>query len=75
MVASLAPPEQRGRYAGGYSMAYSLARFVGPWLGGLVLGRLGSGMLWLGCLIVGLVAAAGYLAAAPVLRRRIAELL
>ena len=74
LVASLAPLEQRGRYSGAYAMAVSLTRFAGPTLGGLVLGHAGSGTLWLGCLGVGLAAAAGFTVLAPALRRRMAEL-
>lgn len=58
IVAALAPPEQRGRYSGASTMAWSLARFAGPPAGGLVLSRLGSSSLWLGCLVVGALCSA-----------------
>ena len=73
VVAGMAPPEQRGRYSGAYAMAWSLARFAGPTAGGLVLARLGARTLWLGCLVVGMVGAAAFLALGRGLRRRMVK--
>jgi MFS family permease len=48
-LSAIAPPDLRGRYAGGLGLAWSLAFSVGPLLGGLAL-SLGHGALWLGSL-------------------------
>jgi len=58
IVAALAPAEQRGRYNGAFTMAWSLARFAGPPAGGLVLSRLGGSSLWVGCLVLGALCSA-----------------
>jgi MFS family permease len=60
MVAALAPPERRGGYQGCYQMAWGLASFAGPALGGLVLQRLGAGWLWGGCFVLGVCLAIGH---------------
>jgi MFS family permease len=62
VVADLAPPELRGSYQGAFQITFGAASFVGPALGSLVLGRWGSGVLWGGTLVVGLAAAAGFVA-------------
>jgi MFS family permease len=72
LVAGLAPPERRGAYLGAYNATWGLAAMLGPGLGGLVYGRFGPAVLWTACAVVGLVAAAGFLALQPLLRRRTA---
>jgi MFS family permease len=73
IVADLAPADLRGRYQGAFSMAWGMAFTLSPLLGGQVLHRLGGEVLWLGCLVTGVVVAALHLAAGPARRRRLAE--
>jgi MFS family permease len=74
VVADLAPPPLRGSYQGVYQMAWGASAFVGPVLGSLVLGRAGGEALWLGCLLVGVLTAAGHLASGGAQRRRVEAL-
>ena len=60
MVAGLAPPERRGGYQGCYQMAWGLASFAGPALGGQVFQRLGADWLWGGCFVLGVCLAIGH---------------
>jgi predicted MFS family arabinose efflux permease len=46
-----------------YTMAGQFAFMTGPWLGVWVLERFGSTVVWAGCLVMALVAAAVMLAA------------
>ncbi|MGA5818632.1 MDR family MFS transporter [Kitasatospora sp. NPDC094028] len=62
LVAELAPARARGRYQGVYSLSWSLASFLGPAAGGVLLDRAGPGTLWLVCGLCGTVAAFGHLA-------------
>jgi Na+-driven multidrug efflux pump len=52
-------------------MAFATASMVAPALGAAVLDTWGRA-LWVGCLVVGVVAAAGMAALGPSLRRRLA---
>ncbi|MFC8450887.1 MDR family MFS transporter [Kitasatospora sp. NPDC057223] len=69
LVAELSPAHARGRYQGVYSLSWSLASFLGPALGGLLLQHAGGGAVWGGCALLGTLAAAGHL----VLGRRTAD--
>ncbi|MFJ2865020.1 MDR family MFS transporter [Kitasatospora sp. NPDC087314] len=60
LVAELSPTHARGRYQGVYSLSWSLASFIGPAVGGVLLERAGGGVLWGACGVCGTVAAAGY---------------
>ncbi|MBO1413935.1 MFS transporter [Streptomyces sp. FH025] len=60
LVAELSPTHARGRYQGVYSLSWSLASFVGPAVGGLLLDHSGPGVLWLVCGLCGTVAALGH---------------
>lgn len=62
LVADLAPPELRGRYAGAYGLGFGLAGFVAPIVGPWVMQSFGSPTLWSGCLAAGAAVAAGQLA-------------
>lgn len=73
-VASLAPPDRRGRYQGALSMSWGLASFLAPALGGVVMARWSAAALWSSCLAVGALAAVLHLAIAGPRRRRLAEL-
>jgi MFS family permease len=62
LVAELAPVDQRGTYQGTYQLAWGIANTSAPAIGSLVLARLGSVSLWVGCLVVCLAAAGLHLA-------------
>lgn len=69
VVADLAPPSLRARYQGAYSFAFGLAVSAAPAIGMLVLDKLGSRVLWYGCMASGLAIAAGHLALSRSLAR------
>jgi len=56
-VADISPPHMRGRYAGAFGMAFSLALIVGP-AAGTLLYATGADLLWGGCVVVGVLAGA-----------------
>lgn len=56
-VSDIAPPAQAGAYMGLYTMGFSLAFAIGPWLGVEVLERLGPVAVWLGTLVCGCLTA------------------
>ncbi|MFI2607288.1 MDR family MFS transporter [Kitasatospora sp. NPDC018619] len=64
MVAELAPTHGRGRYQGVHSLSWSLASFLGPAGGGLLLQYAGPVALWTACGAVGTLTALGYVALA-----------
>ncbi|WP_406317197.1 MFS transporter [Streptosporangium sp. NBC_01639] len=72
IVAALAPPHLRGRYAGMYGLAWSGGALLAPLLGAGLL-EVNPAALWLTIGAVDLVAAAGLLALGPALRRRTAS--
>jgi len=69
VVADIALPHMRGRYQGAYGLSFGVAGFFAPLIGTFVLQHAGSRTLWLGCLAVGLIVAAGHVALAPRLTR------
>ncbi|GLW70012.1 MFS transporter [Kitasatospora phosalacinea] len=62
LVAEHSPARARGRYQGVYSLSWSLASFVGPLGGGLLLQYAGSWALWGGCAAAGTLAALAFVA-------------
>ncbi len=56
-VSDVAPPAQAGAYMGLYTMGFSLAFAIGPWLGVEVLERVGPVAVWLGTLGCGCLTA------------------
>lgn len=56
-VSDVAPPAQAGAYMGLYTMGFSLAFAIGPWLGVEVLERFGPVAVWLGTLGCGCLTA------------------
>lgn len=56
-VSDVAPPAQAGAYMGLYTMGFSFAFAIGPWLGVEVLERFGQAAVWLGTLGCGCVTA------------------
>lgn len=68
----LAPVQLRGTYQGIYGIAWGMAAFVGPALGGLVLERWGAGALWASCWVLGGALALGFAAISTPMRHRTA---
>jgi MFS family permease len=64
-VADLAPAARRGAYMGLYTMSFSLAFAIGPWLGTVMLERFGPTVLWGVMFLFGCLSAAMFLRAAP----------
>ncbi|MFD8594756.1 MDR family MFS transporter [Kitasatospora sp. NPDC059646] len=62
LVAELSPARARGRYQGVYSLSWSLAAFLGPAAGGLLLQYAGSWALWGSCAAGGTLAAGAFVA-------------
>lgn len=62
LVAELAPAHLRGRYQGGYNLAWGAASCLAPVVGPAVLQAFGARALWAACLLVALAVAAGQLA-------------
>ncbi|MGW2252171.1 MDR family MFS transporter [Kitasatospora sp. NPDC001660] len=60
LVSELAPTHARGRYQGVYSLSWSLASFLGPAAGGVLLERAGPAVLWGVCAACGSIAALGH---------------
>lgn len=56
-VAALAPPERRGEYMGLYSLTWTVALSLGPWLGLRVYAGPGPLWVWGGCAAVALISA------------------
>jgi MFS family permease len=56
LVADLAPVHLRGRYNGVFGTSFGAAALAAPIIGTLVLGHLGEGVLWYGCLFVSIAA-------------------
>jgi len=57
-VAAMAPPDRRGQYLGMYSLTWTVALTVGPWLGLQIHAHLGPAPVWAGCAVLGLLSAA-----------------
>ncbi|HSB02247.1 MAG TPA: MFS transporter [Anaerolineales bacterium] len=55
IIADLSPVELRGLYQGIFGAAWGLAYFLGPIAGGWIYENAGSDMLWIGCLVTGIV--------------------
>ena len=71
VVSDLAPPRARGSYLGAYQGAWGAANMLGPMCGAFLLQRYGSSTLWSVCLLLGLGAAAGFLALASPMKGRL----
>jgi MFS family permease len=57
----IAPEARRGEYSGLYTMVFSIAFGVGPWLGTIVFERAGARVLWGLMFLLGVIAAAIFL--------------
>ncbi|MFC4014837.1 MDR family MFS transporter [Nonomuraea purpurea] len=69
IVATLAPADLRGRYAGLFGFAWSLAAVLAPLIGGPLL-EIGMEALWFTIGGIGAVSAVGMLLLGPAIRRR-----
>jgi predicted MFS family arabinose efflux permease len=56
-VADLAPANRRGEYMGLYTMGFSVAFAVGPWIGAVVYEKFGGRTLWIASFITGCISA------------------
>jgi len=56
-VADAAPPARRGEYLGLYSMSFSFAFAIAPWLGTQVMEGLGTRAVWVAALLCGVLSA------------------
>jgi len=72
LIASLAPPHMRGRYAGALGLAWGASGLLGPLIGASTFAA-SPAAVWLGCLVIGLVAAAGQYWLLGALDRRLAH--
>ncbi|MFC4146450.1 MDR family MFS transporter [Micromonospora mangrovi] len=70
LIAELSPAALRGRYQGVFSLSWQAAAAVGPVLGGLVREHAGNSALWLGCAVIGGLAAVAHLVSGPARERR-----
>ena len=57
-ASDIAPREQSGAYMGLYTMGFSVALAVGPWLGSETLDRFGPSAVWIGTFCCGCITAA-----------------
>ncbi len=57
-AAEIAPADRRGSYMGLYTMSFSVAFAIGPWLGTLMLDRHGPVILWGAAFLLGCLSAA-----------------
>ena len=73
IIADLSPVELRGLYQGIFGAAWGLAYFIGPLAGGWIYENLGSDVLWVGCLAIGIVVAFCYYALSAPARRHQTE--
>ena len=70
LAANLSPSDMRGRYMGVYSLTWALGFGVGPVIGGVLNDQIAPVAIWIGGLVIGLVATLGYVW----LSRRLGEL-
>ena len=60
LAANLSPADMRGRYMGVYSLTWGIAFGVGPVIGGVLNDQIAPVAIWVGGLVIGLVATLGY---------------
>ena len=73
IIADLSPVELRGLYQGIFGAAWGLAYFIGPLAGGWIYENLGSDVLWVVCLVIGIVLAFCYYALSAPAKRHMTE--
>jgi MFS family permease len=69
LTAALAPAEMRGRYMGVYNLTWGISYGLGPVIGALLSDRIAPVATWYGGLVIGLAAAAGFVAIGKGLKR------
>ncbi len=74
LIADLSRPDMRGRYQGVASMGFTLANFVSPVLGGMLLDHAPAPTLWVVMAALGVVVAIGQWLSGPARERRAASL-
>lgn len=74
LVTDMSTPALRGGYQGGFMLSWGTAMFLGPLLGGKIMGTLGENRLWLLCFCLGTLGAVAHLLAIPARKRRIAQI-
>jgi MFS family permease len=70
IVAEIAPPAVRGRYAGAFGLTFGLAFTVTPLVGGALLGDGGSAVPWVAAAVLSLGCVAAIAALGPALEAR-----
>jgi MFS family permease len=73
-IADLSRPDMRGRYQGVASMGFTLANFIAPIFGGMLLDHAPAATLWVVLAALGVVVAIGQWVTGPARERRAAEL-
>jgi len=71
LTANLAPPDMRGRYMSVYGLTWGIGFGIGPVIGGLLNDHLAPVAIWYGGLVMGLVAALGFILLTRALRTQI----
>ncbi len=70
LTANLAPPAMRGRYLSFYALTWEIAYGIGPVVGGVLNDNVAPAAIWYGGLVIGLVAALGFMLLFILLKRR-----
>ncbi|HET9915281.1 MAG TPA: MFS transporter [Anaerolineales bacterium] len=73
IIADLSPVELRGLYQGIFGAAWGLSFFMGPLAGGWVYENLGNDVLWISCLVLGIILAFCYYALSAPAKRHMAH--
>ncbi len=73
-VADLSPAQMRGRYQGVASMGFTLANFIAPVFGGMLLDHAPPATLWIVLAVVGVAVAIGQFLSGPARESRAAAL-
>jgi MFS family permease len=60
-VAEIAPPNRQGQYMGFYTMAFSVAFTIGPWLGTALMEKYSAPVMWIVMLVLGLISTVMFL--------------
>jgi MFS family permease len=74
LVAELSLPSMRGRYQGVSGLSFTVAGFLAPVVGGVIIDHFGNTALWLGAFGLGIVVAIGQAVTGPARERRALEL-
>jgi MFS family permease len=70
IVADMSPPQLRASYQGANQITFGAAAALAPVIGGVVLERFGSAVLWRGCAAAGAISALGFLVVVPLADKR-----